>query len=730
MRLLAGLAIWLVTTSLGAAPFEGWQGMRVIQLAGQPDRIYAADLGADGRDELILVNARQARLDIYRWVPPAERKATDKPDPDRPNELPLAPDWSRGEISIDEMPLDVVAHDVNLDGRPELLVLTSPSNRVSIYSQTKPGAADEKGIWKKTGHWDLLAGTPTGRSTYLLLRDLPQKKHELLVSFEQGIQQLTLEHTARPTWLSPRENRGRLDWRLVDCDGDGDDDLVEWSSLARQTIRWYECAADGKLLPAQALHEHAIEGFDVLRRGGKQPAELLLLGGNTDGLLRRYQLSRGETNDLGRQDALPLAGGGKTGWCGIKLDDKSAIVALDTTQPRLRVHPLGATGWLAEQTYPTISGIRQLAAPSAEPGLLLLWTKDAADLHRSRWENGRLTYPQLWQPDSKTTGERKILALDTIGDTTWWAQRVGSDLDLYIWPAGRTEPDKRRFTGVAAKAEKIAWLGHDRILLQDAYSTAAKLISLQDGKTISTSLPQLSKVELNDYQLYSVDSKLRPGRITDGVLQWLGYDLQPVDQIMLGEGQKLASYLPLGKGEAWALEAGGAFLHQLKADEAGVMRTQKTIKPPQGNALRGDAVLGVLLLDQERIIRLSRGQPWELKLIDSIDSRVGRRSGVSESTIHRMFTGDLSGDGADEVVLSDDRRHQLTVLVRETEGLKSTVQWQVFEDSKYPYGDGGDGGLVPEPRRVVGLNADGDKVRDLALISHDRLILYVGKDQP
>jgi hypothetical protein len=728
MRILGFLVLMIVPGTVLAAGFEGWQGMRVIQLAGQPDRIYAADLGGDGRDELILINARQARLDIYRWLPPAERTTDDKPDPDRPNELPLAPDWSRGEISIDEMPLDVVAHDVNSDGRPELLVLTSPSNRVSIYSQTKAGPADEKGVWKKTGHWNMLAGSPTGRGGYLIIRDLPQKKHELLVSYEQGIQQLLLEPLARPNWLSPRENRGRIDWRLTDFDGDGDDDLIEWSQMARQTIRWYESGTDGKLLPAQGLHEHAIDEFDILRRS-KQASELLLLGGNTDGLLRRYQLARGEANDLGRQDSLPLAGGGKTGWCGIQLDKQAAIVAVDTAQPRLRVHPLGTNGWLAEQTYPTIGGVRALAAPAAKPGLLLVWTKDASDLHRSRWEHGRLTYPELWKLD-EAAGERKILALDTIGDTTWWAQKVGSDLDLYIWPAGRAEPDKRRFTGVAAKAEKLVWLGHDRILLQDAYSTSAKLVSIQDGKTISTTLPQLAKVELGEYQLFSVDGKLRSGRITDGVLQWLGDDLQPVDQIMLSEGQKLSSYLPIAKGEAWALEAGGVFMHRLKADDSGVMRTIATIKPPQGSALRGDAVLGVMLLDQERVVRLSRGQPWELKLIDSIDSRVGRRSGVSESTIHRIFTTDLTGDGVDEVVLTDDRRHQLTALVREKDSLKSNMTWQVFEDQKYPYGDGGERGLVPEPRRLVGLNADGDEVRDLALISQDRLILYIGKDKP
>jgi len=218
------------------------------------------------------------------------------------------------------------------------------------------------------------------------------------------------------------------------------------------------------------------------------------------------------------------------------------------------------------------------------------------------------------------------------------------------------------------------------------------------------------------------------------VLQWLGDDLHPVDQVMLTEGQKIGSYLPIpaaapgGRPEAWALEQGGGFLHRLQADDAGVMRVVESVKPPAGAALRGDPVLGVVLVDQDRIVRLSRGQPWELKLLESVDGRVGRRSGVSEATIHRVLVTDLDGDGADDAALCDDRKHELTALLRTGEGLQRSVSWRVFEDRKYPY-DGGDSkDLVPEPRRIAGLDADGDDAHDLAMISQDRLVIYLGRD--
>jgi hypothetical protein len=720
-----------------ARAFDGWQGIRVIPLDGRAERLIVADLGGDRRDDVVIVNPRQARLDLYRWLPAAERTRDAAGDPDRPNELPLAPDWAHGEVSIDEMPVDAVAHDVDADGRPELLVLTAPSNRIAIYAQAPDTAVDAKSAWKKTGDWSLLAGTPTGKSGCLLVRDLPAGRHELLVSCEQGIQQLPLVRGGRAVWLAPRESRGRIDWHLADLDGDGDDDLVEWSSVARQVVRWHPCGDDGTLLPAQTIHDQPIEGLQVGTRP-RAAADIYLLGGSDKGVLRRYQLAAGEATDVGRQDALPLAAATRRGWCGMLVGEGAeavpAIVAVDAAQPRLRVHRLGDSGWLAEESFPSIGGVKAVAAPAGAPGTLLAWAKDAADLHRCRWENGRLTYPQPWERDGK---DRKIVALDSVGSTVWWAQRVGSDLDLFVWPADRPEPIVTRYPGLGPKVEQVVWLGGETLLVQDAYATAARLVTLVDGKPEVTSPALLAKADLTEYVVLEVDGKLRKARLTDGVLQWLGDDLHPVDQVMLTEGQKIASYLPVAPAvapaagapaEAWALEQGGAFLHRLRADEAGVMRVVESVKPPAGTGLRWDPALGMVLVDQERIVRLSRGRPWELKLLESIDGRIGRRSGVSESTIHRILVTDLDGDATDDVALCDDRKHQLTALLRRADGLERSVSWKVFEDRKYPYDGGESKDMVPEPRRIAGLDADGDGDRDLAMVSQDRLVVYLAND--
>ena len=723
LRVAANLALASICAcgSSFAAELDGWQGMRVIKQEGAPQRMLAADLAGEGRKQVIVVNTRLSRLDFYRWLPVDQRVGSVAADIDRPNELPLAPEWRHSELGLDELPVDLIVQDLDADGRPELVILTAPSNKVLVYRQ------DDARQWKKSTHWELLAGAPVGKPEVMLLRPLKGDKFELLVSCEQGIQALPMEPGGRPAWLSPREGRGRLKFKLLDLDGDGDLDLLEWSQQARQTIRWYECR-DEKLLPAQVLYDQSASGVDTIAVRG-QPAELLLLGGTQEGLLRRYALARGEENELGRQESLPMPGGAKAAWCGLMLGEQPAIAAVDPAQPRLRVQGLDKTGWLSEQSYPIISGTRALAALHAQKGTLLLWVKDSADLYETHWEAGRMTYPKV-MPRSAEVQDRGIVALGNVGTTTWWAQRVGADLDLYVWEVSQGEPQRHRLAGLGTsseKVEKVVWLGGPRVLFQRGYSGGCKIASVNDGKVKITEPAHLAKVDLAEFGLFGAGGPPRLGRMTDGVLQWLNDDLQPSDQVMLSEGQRIASFVPLAGGDALALEQGGAFIHHLKPDTAGVLRVVKTIKPPNGLALTSDPVLGLVLVDQDRIVRLSPGRPWELTLRDSLDGRVGRPSGVKEATIHRILSTDVAGHGQDEVVLCDDKRHQLTVLGRTDQGLKPLSSWTVFEDRTYPYG-GQEGAQVPEPRTVVGLDADGDSRQDLALLCQDRLLIYIARE--
>jgi hypothetical protein len=142
-----------------------------------------------------------------------------------------------------------------------------------------------------------------------------------------------------------------------------------------------------------------------------------------------------------------------------------------------------------------------------------------------------------------------------------------------------------------------------------------------------------------------------------------------------------------------------------------------------------DPLLGLVLINADRIIRLAEGEPLELQLLETIDSTIGR-PGVapSDTAIHRVRCVDITGDGADEVLLIDDQRHRITALERNGDQLQPLLSWPVFEDSAYPYGMG-DQMPQQQPRLIVPANLDGDEHRDLVMLCHDRMLLYLGRDE-
>lgn len=705
--------------SIQAAEFPGWESLRVIKQDGRPRILRAADLDGDGRQELVVVNNRSARLDVYSWVDKASRKDAETPEKDRPNDLPMAPELKHSEIQLEHVPRDVVLQDLDGDGKPELVILVSPPNQVQVYHR------DEDGNWSQQRKYDLLEGEIPSRYRSMLLRDMDDGKFQLLVSLNNGIQQLSLEPDGRAEWLTPREKRGRLDWWLADLDGDGHEDLIEQNRDSEEAIRWYRGSEAGTLAPAAVLFDRSVS--DAILIHYQDSAELALLDGSVRQLMRRYRLEAGEPSAFGQRRPLAMDDGVKAAWCGMWQGQNRALVVADRTRPRLLSYVLGDTGWEAEQAYPAVSGINALTSPAAEPGTLLIWAKDASDLLVSRWESERLTYPEPME-QSPEAEDRKILALASVDSTTWWVQKVGKHLDLYRWEKGEAKPSPLRFENVSDKADQVLWIGGDRLLVKDAHFRGLKLAEVSEGKTVVTAPTHLQKSDLSEYKLFAVGDEVRLGRLVEGVLQWIGDDLQSHEQIMLPQGLELADYIVTDPASGWALQEESPFIHRIKIHPSGLSEATESIKVSEGLALRDDPVLGVLLVDHDRVTQLSEGRPYELKLVEAIDERVGESGGIRETKFHRLGATDIDGDGHEELLLFDDMDHRITALADVEGALKPKLAWPVFDDKVYPYGDDYES-LVHEPRAALALDVDGDHHQDLALLSHDRLLIYLAREE-
>jgi len=711
-----------------AEEFPGWEGLRVISQEGRPQIMRAADLNGNGREELVVVHNRASRLDIYSWLDEEDREAEEVEDKSRPNELPMAPEVKHTELALERIPLDVVIHDLDGDGRPELIVLVSPPNRVLVYQ------SDEEDGWSQQYQIDLLDGEISSRRESLLLRSLGDKEFQLLVSLSNGIQQLPLKPGGRAEWLTPREQRARINWWLADLDGDGYEDLVEQNRESGESIRWYRGSPERTLAPAAVLFDRSVKDVQILKgRSADDDSddaaadELVLLDGSVKNLLRRYRTDVGEPNPFGERRPLALADAPKAAWCGMWQGADRVLVAADRSAPQLITYPLGEFGWGEQRTYPAVSKIVGLASPEAEAGTLLIWSSDAADLMVSRWKSERLTYPQPLVK-SPEVEDRKILALGTAGTTTWWVQRVGKHLDLYRWATGETEAAVTRFEDASAKAEQALWIGGDRLLFKDAHARNLQLAVLQDEKTVVSSPAHLRRADLSEYRLVAQEEDVRLARVADGVLQWMDDDLQSHDQVMLSQGQELADYIAAEGTGGWALQKDAAFIHRIKVQSSGLSLAEERIRVEPAQALVRDPVLGVLLVKHDRVTHLSEGRPRELKLVEAVDERVGRSGGIRKTNFHRLGATDVDGDGKDELLLFDDEEHRIMVFGDRDGKLEPQIAWQVFDDKSYPYGDG-HGGTSAEPRAVLGLDLDGDGHQDLALLCQDRLLIYLAREK-
>lgn len=738
-----------------ADDFAGWEGLRVVEQDGYPVRMRSADLDRDGDDELVVVNFRNARLDVYGWKDSIETKdqtpssdATPSPNMGHVNDLPMARELQLTEIPIRQPPLDVAVVSFSTDGdrSARLLVLVADPNLLLEF------APDAKGDWAVSRQWDLLAGRATGIDR--LLHVIPDAQGELIkvmVSFNEGIQTLKITpessspQTASAQWLEPRETVGRIDWWLADLDGDGRDDLVEWTNNNAQSLRWYAASPEG-FRPAQTLHDRAVNMVSVLERPDGSD-ELLVLESSPEGVVRRYRLGQGEASALGRQEPLSLPGGENAVWATLAIDGRAHLVVADPNQPRVTLYAHGPSGWSPGESYPVSGKIKAMFELPAQPGSLVLWPEGSGDLYQSYWDGGRLTFPQPMGLDQEVE-ESQILGLGFGASHAWSIQKADDDLllhrinELPHQAVGESESsasgiDTIRFSDAAGKAERAIVLGDQRLLVADKFTKGLRLVRLLDqesGEAQSSTPSRLSKATLDEFKLFRTRNgqdgeAARVGWQTDGVVQWLGDDLHAEDQVMLPDGRRIADLVLNEDGSAWALQQGGGAIHRLTPDDAGVLRVDATTRlDGKGRSLVQDDALGLLMKTTDGITRLAEGQPRELEVAQSLDARAGRPEGVRDATVHRVMSVDLDGDGRVDALLADDVRHQLTAMSMSGEGqLAPMMSWPVFEDIAYPYGGGGDN-QVREPRSVVALDLDGDGGQDLALLNHDRLLIYLARE--
>jgi hypothetical protein len=109
------------------------------------------------------------------------------------------------------------------------------------------------------------------------------------------------------------------------------------------------------------------------------------------------------------------------------------------------------------------------------------------------------------------------------------------------------------------------------------------------------------------------------------------------------------------------------------------------------------------------------GEVWELTALDSYETP------IKDGYLNDVVSGDLDNDGRKDLVFMETAKNYLDLVIFDANHkLVPGDRWQVFEQRTFR----GRGGEFPEPREAVVADLTGDGKNDLAVVVHDRILVY------
>lgn len=178
-----------------------------------------------------------------------------------------------------------------------------------------------------------------------------------------------------------------------------------------------------------------------------------------------------------------------------------------------------------------------------------------------------------------------------------------------------------------------------------------------------------------------------------------------------------------GETEILAADYTTKWLSVLKRDEKGIYQVTRNIEIGPFEFLGlvpadldGDGKAEVLIVGQDQlgVLFLSEGGP-DLVEIATIETD------QKETAYAQVAIADLNGDGRNDLLLREVRQHQLEILYRTSDDKwQRGMRFKVFEGRVLDRPEV----TAPEPREVVAADVTGDGLTDIAIVCHDRVIVY------
>jgi len=739
----------------------GFAGPEIFPIDSQIGLLHAADIDGDGLNDLVLVNNSRSKINLlYNQTGKTNSRPAQPLTKRELNDLP--PD---ARFRIDSIPSEkrisgMVVTDLNDDGRPDIAYYGEPKELVVIYNQGTNG-------WSTPKRWPIEDGQLSPNA--LTAGDLNGDGRPDLVLLAETHAYLiaqTPDHTLGEAARIPLSSLVRS-VQVIDIDGDGRNDLLLVNFDSPTPFRFRLQQSGAQLGPEIYFKLPPIHSYwgDQLE-GGKQ-AYIATVTANS-GRAQVSMFKRGAAESLsgdfrrGQFQVLPLHKTDKSKrgmqWADVNHDGRTDLLVAEPERGQISIYLQESDGSLASpRSFPTLAGVSDIAVADwdgdGRPEIFLL-SPDERQVGVTRFdEKERVAFPELIPLDGKPLAlavgalrpkARPTLAVITLdtNDRRVLETRTADG-------KSKTQKLSERF-----KSNPASLLFHD--LDQDGLADLVALVPYEKVKVLRqvegkdfdeqdiappggvVEQPWLSQADVDGdgkpELLMTQKNFLRAVVLTPESPEPNGDDkpgwvFQVKEQINgAASNSRLVGAAAISRGTnavpaLFLLDAERKALTLCERDAAGVWQVVRDVTLPvsdftslQAVAWGGGQANSVVFLGLNALAWMPlSGDTWEFLSLDSYETP------IKDGYLNDVVSGDLDNDGRKELVFMETARNYLDIVIFDkNHKLIPGDRWQVFEQKTFR----GRGGEAPEPREAVVADLTGDGKNDLAVVVHDRILLY------
>ena len=787
LRLIIAVVLGLIACSDNAgaqnlpaqdlAQEYGFLPVEIYKFDNRMSNLTLADLDGDKVDDVIVSNNGRSRIDILYS---SQKIDPDTEETERGVNTPAYDKRMRSRrYSVSKEIVGLVAADLNADGRLDLAYYGTPAAIVVLINEGGGKFAEpvirEIGDGVATG-----SGLGTGDLNRDGLADLVLlRENELVV-----LPQISGGRLGDPIRLGHSAIRPRL-MKIADFDGDGGDDLIVLGSSEDQPVHLrLSTPASTKMAatvglnlgPERRLKMDQVRAIGFADLDGKPGQEWMTVNNSTGrGHVLKLAAPSGQAGGSAAQAdvmsrfgaifdyPLPSAEGRSRSLDSGDLDGDGLMEVVVTDPEAARVIAFRRSSNKSESfdvgiQSPSLIGVRSIRIGDLDgdkKAEVYVLSEREKQIGRGVWRDGQLTFPV---PLALSGGEPIAFELaDIDGDRRPeliyaakgkldGKERISlhalkcdlkGDFSVSAWPGGSAEMVlKENVAPEQIQALDVNDDGLSDLLLTGNYGAPTLLVSRKSQPPMEiANLGPLASANRSSVRTVTMDGKRVLMVAQNNFARVVGLDAENRWQI---RDQFNASGSAASIQGVAAVNLDGddktdlVLYDQDKRALEVVLRSAAGVKSagmiPLGNlefhGLRiadfgGDARPDILIEGAGKFSVFVLGaKPYELKMLATYET-TERRSRLGD-----VVAADLGGPVGNDIAWIDIGEHtiHLTAVLPKSDGsldLRKALSFKVFEEKSFR-----DVRSMGEPRDVTTGDVDGDKLADIVLIAHDRILIY------